>query len=209
MAKPNKSSAKPSGATYLMAWRSPANAVSAIHPAKKSNPACGSRSRGSLGRLRLSRLDLFFLHSNVVPDKDHMARWPEAARRMTLYATFVDHVRPIFERLVGEGLIGAWGLTGIGHHDTIIKLLGERPAPAAVQCIAKVLDSRSEIRRNPRVFDAGNRFWHRFWHSFGVFAYLWLLARSPNRTNCVSGLFVRFGEQMSVDPHRKGRVGVT
>ena len=83
---------------------------------------------GSLGRLRLSRLDLFFLHSNVVPDKDHMARWPEAARRMTLYATFVDHVRPIFERLVGEGLIGAWGLTGIGHPDTIIKLLGERPA---------------------------------------------------------------------------------
>jgi hypothetical protein len=27
-------------------------------------------------------------------------------------------------------LIGA-GLTGIGHPDTIIKLLGERPAPAA------------------------------------------------------------------------------
>jgi hypothetical protein len=43
-------------------------------------------------------LDLFFLHSNVVPDKDHMTRWPEVARRMTLYATFVDHVRPIFER---------------------------------------------------------------------------------------------------------------
>jgi hypothetical protein len=29
--------------------------------------------------------------------------------------------------LVGEGLIGAWGLTGIGHPDTIIKLLGEGP----------------------------------------------------------------------------------
>jgi aryl-alcohol dehydrogenase-like predicted oxidoreductase len=101
---------------------------------------------GSLGRLRLSRLDLFFLHSNVVPDKDHMARWPEAARRMTLYATFVDHVRPIFERLVGEGLIGAWGLTGIGHPDTIIKLLGERPAPAAVQCIANLLDSPGAMK---------------------------------------------------------------
>ena len=60
---------------------------------------------------------------------------------MTLYGTFVDHVRPVFERLVAEGLIGAWGLTGIGHPDTIIRLLAERPAPAVVQCIANLLDS--------------------------------------------------------------------
>ena len=85
---------------------------------------------GSLGRLRLSHLDLFFLHSNVVPDATHPARRPEVASRMTLYETFVAEVRPLFERLVGEGLIGAWGLTGIGHPDTIIRLLGERPAPA-------------------------------------------------------------------------------
>ena len=51
----------------------------------------------SLGRLRLSRLDLLFLHSNVVPDAAHIARRPEAAARMTLYPTFVDHVRPMFE----------------------------------------------------------------------------------------------------------------
>ena len=101
---------------------------------------------GSLQRLRLSRLDLFFLHSNVVPDEDHIAQWPDAARRMTLYATFVEHVRPVFERLVGEGLIGAWGLTGIGHPDVIIKLFGERPAPAAVQCIANLLDSPGGLK---------------------------------------------------------------
>jgi len=100
----------------------------------------------SLKRLRLARLDLFFLHSNVVPDADHMARWPDAAARMTLYETFVDHVRPAFERLVAEGLVGAWGLTGIGHPDVIIKLLGERPAPAAVQCIANLLDSPGGLK---------------------------------------------------------------
>jgi aryl-alcohol dehydrogenase-like predicted oxidoreductase len=100
----------------------------------------------SLERLRLPRLDLFFLHSNVVPDADHIARWPDAASRMTLYATFVDWVRPLFERLVAEGLIGAWGLTGIGHPDTIIKLLGERPAPWAVQCIANLLDSPGGLK---------------------------------------------------------------
>jgi aryl-alcohol dehydrogenase-like predicted oxidoreductase len=101
---------------------------------------------GSLERLRLSRLDLFFLHSNVVPDADHIARRPAAASRMTLYATFVDEVRPLFERLVAEGLIGAWGLTGIGYPDTIIRLLGERPAPSAVQCIANLLDSPGGLK---------------------------------------------------------------
>ena len=101
---------------------------------------------GSLQRLRLNRLDLFFLHSNVVPDAEHIARRPGAALRMTLYATFVDHIRPAFERLVAEGVIGAWGLTGIGHPDTIIRLLGERPAPSAVQCIANLLDSPGGLK---------------------------------------------------------------
>src|SRR5271163_4397531 len=100
----------------------------------------------SLKRLRLSRLDLFFLHSNVVPDARHIARRPDAAARMTLYRTFADRVRPALERLVDEGIIGAWGLTGIGHPDTIIKLLGERPAPAAVQCIANLLDSPGGLK---------------------------------------------------------------
>jgi aryl-alcohol dehydrogenase-like predicted oxidoreductase len=101
---------------------------------------------GSLTRLRLARLDLFFLHSNVVPDEAFMAGWSDAASRMTPYAIFVDHVRPVFERLVAEGLIGAWGLTGIGHPDTIIRLLNERPAPAAVQCIANLLDSPGGLK---------------------------------------------------------------
>jgi aryl-alcohol dehydrogenase-like predicted oxidoreductase len=100
----------------------------------------------SLKRLRLSRLDLFFLHSNVVPDAVHIAARPDAAARMTLYSTFVEHVRPAFEKLIGEGIIGAWGLTGIGYPDTIIKLLGESPAPAAVQCIANLLDSPGGLK---------------------------------------------------------------
>ena len=65
---------------------------------------------------------------------------------MTLYDTFAAEVRPVFEKLVGEGLIGAWGLTGIGHPDTIIRVLGELPAPAAVQCIANLLDSPGALK---------------------------------------------------------------
>jgi aryl-alcohol dehydrogenase-like predicted oxidoreductase len=100
----------------------------------------------SFRRLHLSRLDLFFLHCNVAPADHPMWRKPDAASRLTPYALFVDHVRPAFERLVAEGLIGAWGLTGIGHPDTIIKLLAERPAPAAVQCIANLLDSPGGLK---------------------------------------------------------------
>jgi aryl-alcohol dehydrogenase-like predicted oxidoreductase len=115
-------------------------------PRAEIEPLLRQSIEGSLKRLRLSRLDLFFLHSNVVLDATHIARWPDGARRMTLYDTFVAEVRPVFEKLVGEGLIGAWGLTGIGHPDTIIRLLGERPVPAAVQCIANLLDSPGALK---------------------------------------------------------------
>ena len=109
-------------------------------PPAEIEPTLRRSIAGSLQRLRLNHLDLFFLHSNIVPDSVHRSRWPEAASRMTLYDTFVAYVRPTFEKLVEEGLIGAWGLTGIGHPDTIIRVLGETPRPAAVQCIANLLD---------------------------------------------------------------------
>jgi len=115
-------------------------------PSAEIEPILRQSIEGSLKRLRLSRLDLFFLHSNVVPDATHINRRPDAAVRMTPYDTFVAAVRPVLEKLVGEGLIGAWGLTGIGHPDAIIRLLGERPAPAAVQCIANLLDSPGALK---------------------------------------------------------------
>ena len=104
----------------------------------------------SLQRLKLGRLDLFFLHSNIVPDQAFIDRAAaDASLRMTPYATFVDTVRPAFERFVAEGLVGAWGLTGIGQPDTLIKVLGERPAPAAIQCIANLLDSPGGLKFFP------------------------------------------------------------
>ena len=100
----------------------------------------------SLKRLRIERLDLFFLHSNVVPDDGAMRNHPNADTRMTPYSNFTDHVRPAFERMVQDGVIGAWGLTGIGYPPTIMKLLGEDPKPAVVQAIANPLDSAGELQ---------------------------------------------------------------
>jgi aryl-alcohol dehydrogenase-like predicted oxidoreductase len=99
----------------------------------------------SLRRLRQDTLDIFFLHSNLVPDGHPMWRLTDVSR-FTSLPLFRSHVRPAFENLKAEGLINAWGLTGIGHPDAIIEVLGEDPKPAAVQCIANLLDSPGGLK---------------------------------------------------------------
>src|SRR5882724_3601843 len=145
-ARPSRWSAKSSRAVCPRACGSPPSAISVTPDRPRLSRCCGNRSRLASNDCACRGSTCFFLHSNVVPDTRHIARRPDAASRMTLYATFVEHVRPCFEKLVAEGLIGAWGLTGIGHPDTIIRLLGERPAPAAVQCIANLLDSPGALK---------------------------------------------------------------
>jgi aryl-alcohol dehydrogenase-like predicted oxidoreductase len=99
----------------------------------------------SLRLLKLDRLDIFFLHSNIVPDGHAM--WNKAdVSRFTPLSLYRSHVRPAFERLKSEGLIGAWGITGIGHPDAIIEVLAEAPKPAVVQVIANLLDSPGGLK---------------------------------------------------------------
>jgi len=99
---------------------------------------------GSLARMRLERVDLFFLHNTLVPDPRPGRGLPPRATPRSL---FVEAVRPAFERLVAEGTIGAWGLTGIGVPSALIEAIGETPPPAAMQCIANLLDSPGGLAR--------------------------------------------------------------
>lgn len=99
----------------------------------------------SLRLLQRDHLDILFLHSNIVPDGHPMWNAPDVTR-LTPVSLFRSHVRPAFEKLKTEGLIGAWGLTGIGHPDAIIDMLAEDPKPAAVQCIANLLDSPGGLK---------------------------------------------------------------
>jgi len=99
----------------------------------------------SLRLLKLDRLDIFFLHSNLAPDGHPM--WNRAdVSRFTPMSLYRSHVRPAFEKLKSEGLIAAWGITGIGHPDAIIQALTEAPKPAAVQVIANLLDSPGGLK---------------------------------------------------------------
>jgi aryl-alcohol dehydrogenase-like predicted oxidoreductase len=96
----------------------------------------------SLAHLRLSRVDLFFLHNMIVPEA------PAGATTRTDARLFREAVVPAFERLVAEGRIGAWGITGIGEPDAVIAVLeSPGPRPVAVQCIANLLDSPGGIKR--------------------------------------------------------------
>jgi aryl-alcohol dehydrogenase-like predicted oxidoreductase len=99
----------------------------------------------SLRLTQLDRLDLFFLHSNIVPRGNAMWRRVDTTRFVPL-EVFQDTIRPLFEKFVTEGLIGAWGITGIGHPDAIVAVLGQDPKPAAVQVIANLLDSPGGLK---------------------------------------------------------------
>ena len=102
-------------------------------PADEVEGLLDASLRESLERLRLERVDLFLLHNRVVPDDD--------PSQGTTRRLFVDAVRPAFERLVAQGRVGAWGLTGIAEGASLLTTLDEAPAPAAIQCITNLLDS--------------------------------------------------------------------
>ena len=89
---------------------------------------------GSLGRMKLERVDVMFLHNAVTLEG-------EGGERLTSVATVAEAVAPAFERLIVEGRIGHWGLTGIGEADALVHLLTKGPQPDYIQCIANLLDS--------------------------------------------------------------------
>ncbi len=99
----------------------------------------------SLRLTQLDRLDVFLLHSNVVPPSDPMWLREDTSRFVPL-EVFQDTIRPLFEKFRTEGLIGAWGITGIGHPDAILTVLSQDPKPAVIQVIANLLDSPGGLK---------------------------------------------------------------
>jgi aryl-alcohol dehydrogenase-like predicted oxidoreductase len=98
----------------------------------------------SLARVRLERVDLFFLHSNIIPDDYDASAYVD--RPATRWTTYIERFIPVCERLVADGRIGAWGITGIGVPECILAALGETSRPAAVQCITNPIDSPGELK---------------------------------------------------------------
>jgi aryl-alcohol dehydrogenase-like predicted oxidoreductase len=98
----------------------------------------------SLARMRLERIDLFFLHSNIIPNDYDASAYQD--RPATRWTTYIERFVPVCEQLVSEGRIGAWGITGIGIPQCILDALGQSSRPDAVQCITNPLDSSGELK---------------------------------------------------------------
>jgi aryl-alcohol dehydrogenase-like predicted oxidoreductase len=102
----------------------------------------------TLKTMRLDRVDLYFLHSNIAPDAyayEHGdARRDQFSTKWSLYES---ELLPAFETLKAKGKIGAWCITGIGVPDTIIRAVSHSPRPAVAQVITNLMDSAGGLRR--------------------------------------------------------------
>ena len=100
----------------------------------------------SLVAMRLERVDMMLLHSEIRPDDfEYPPGQPPKDERSTALTFYREAVRPAFAQLVRDGLIGDWGITGINHAAATIAALSDGPLPAAVQAIANLLDSPGEM----------------------------------------------------------------
>jgi aryl-alcohol dehydrogenase-like predicted oxidoreductase len=101
----------------------------------------------SLAAMRLGRVDVLFLHSNIRPDAYVYARHEEHRERFaTPWSQYVEEVVPAMQALQAGGRIGAWGITGVGVPAQIIAAIRHDPAPAIVQAVTNLLDSAGGMR---------------------------------------------------------------
>ena len=117
-------------------------------PAEDVYPRLRASLENSLATMRLDRVDLFFLHNEICPDD---FAYPVDNERRSEFATtqslYRDTVVAAFERLRQEGMIGAWGITGVAVPVAIIDALRREPRPQAVQAVANLLDSPGGLTR--------------------------------------------------------------
>lgn len=95
----------------------------------------------SLERLKVPFVDLYLLHSQIVPKPD-----PDRATWTTPQSLYEDAIAPALDELVERGRIGAWGVTAIQFPDTLDGVFGGNPAPQVAQMVANVLDAPGDMR---------------------------------------------------------------
>jgi aryl-alcohol dehydrogenase-like predicted oxidoreductase len=110
-------------------------------PREQVRPRLEESLDQSLARTRLKKIDLFFLHGQIVPDA--MADRIEGTPRRL----FLEAVRPGFEQLIARGRIRAWGISAIGVPAAVLETISEDPPPFAIQAVANLLDSVGAMKR--------------------------------------------------------------
>jgi aryl-alcohol dehydrogenase-like predicted oxidoreductase len=95
----------------------------------------------SLDRMKLSYVDVFILHSQILPRPD-----TERQSWTTDLDSFQEKTRPALERLVEQGRIGAWGITATQFPRVLETVFSADPAPAVAQMVANVMDAPGDMK---------------------------------------------------------------
>ena len=100
----------------------------------------------SLDNMKLNKVNLFLLHSQLIEDNYKLFKFDELREKSaTTLSCFFNSVIPAFERLIKEGKIDHWGIGGLGQEEAIIKALAYNHPPSAVQCVVNPLNSAGAI----------------------------------------------------------------
>ena len=86
-------------------------------------------------------------YATPIVARDSVVSGPPAGRAQTHtpWTLYREGWIPAVEKLKAEGLIRAWGITGIGMPNMVIKALSTEPKPDACQCIANCLHSAGSM----------------------------------------------------------------
>ena len=99
----------------------------------------------SLATMGIERVDLFFLHSQLIEDGYQLPLYNEMRDRLaTPRSVFQEAVIPTFERLQQEGKIGGWGFA-LGQQSALVAVIASEKPPTAVQCVINPLNSAGNI----------------------------------------------------------------
>ena len=117
-------------------------------PAGEAAGRLAASLEASLAAMRLQRVDLFFLHSNIRPDAFTYAHGADRQDQVaTRFSQYEAEVVPAMVALQASGKIGHWGITGIGQPDGVLAALALEQKPAVVQAIANLMDSAGGLNR--------------------------------------------------------------
>jgi aryl-alcohol dehydrogenase-like predicted oxidoreductase len=97
--------------------------------------------------MKLERVDLFFLHTNIHADGFEYAHGNANRDRFSTSWSTYEAAIPVFERLKAQGRIGGWGITGIGVPSAVLRAIERAPRPDAIQVITNLMDSPGALKR--------------------------------------------------------------
>ncbi len=102
----------------------------------------------SLTRMGVDFVDVFILHSQILPAPD-----PSRDAWTTPIGLFAEAARPVFQQLVDEGRVGAWGITAVQFPHVLETVLTEQPGPQVAQMITNVFDGPGDMNWSPEAVD--------------------------------------------------------